>query len=79
MSVPMAPPAPGRFSTTNGWPSATCSFSATTRAAMSVACPGGQGTTTLMGRLGYACANAAVAARSDATNTRSLFKGFLLS
>src|SRR3954468_7300723 len=57
----MEPPAPGRLSATNGWPSCCCSFSATTRAAMSVACPGGHGTTTLTGRFGYPWAPAAAA------------------
>src|SRR6185295_9588700 len=41
---------------TKGWPSCSWSLAAMMRAAMSVACPGGHGTITLTGRLGYACA-----------------------
>jgi len=48
----MEPPAPALLSTMNGWPSAACRRSATTRAAISVACPGGQGTITFTGLLG---------------------------
>src|SRR5207237_6903179 len=76
----MAPPAPGRLSATNGWPSCCCSFSATTRAAMSVACPGGQGTTILTGRLGYACAHAAPATTKEIKHAVKRFiPGALLS
>src|SRR5256885_1648262 len=42
---------------TKGWPSCSCSFCAIMRAAMSVACPGGHGTTTLTARAGYGCAS----------------------
>ncbi len=38
-SVPMMPEAPGRFSTTPGWPSRGRSRSATSRAVMSLAPP----------------------------------------
>jgi hypothetical protein len=37
MSVPIEPPAPGLLSMTKGWPSDSCSFCDTTRAAISVA------------------------------------------
>src|SRR3954454_21797674 len=57
----MAPPAPGLFSITKGWFSDSWSFCATTRAAMSVACPGGHGTTTRTGRFGWRWAPAAAA------------------
>ena len=53
-SVPITPPAPARFSTTTVWPSAGCSFSAITRAMMSVVPPGGNGTTIRTGRFGHA-------------------------
>jgi hypothetical protein len=46
-AVPIEPPAPGRLSMTKGRPRDSCSFWETSRAAMSVACPGGQGTMTL--------------------------------
>ena len=45
----MLPPAPGRFSTTNGWPSVSVSFCAVARARMSVVPPAGNGTTTRTG------------------------------
>src|SRR5919197_1164204 len=54
---------------TNGWPSASCSFAATTRAAMSVAWPGVQGTITFTGWLGYDCASAALQASAQSTLT----------
>ena len=49
----MLPPAPGRFSTTTCWPSALVSWSAITRAKMSVDWPGGKGTTILIGLVGH--------------------------
>ena len=52
--IAMLPFAPGRFSTTTGWPSAACSPSWNSRAAKSVPPPGGFGTITVMGRLGKA-------------------------
>ena len=48
---PMLPPAPPRFSTTNGWPSPSCRPFATGRAAMSDGPPAGHGTTTVTGLL----------------------------
>jgi hypothetical protein len=50
--MPMMPPAPGRFSTTTGWPSASESFGATRRAGVSVAPPGENGTISRMVRFG---------------------------
>src|SRR5678815_108821 len=58
---------------TKGWPSDSCSFCATTRAAMSVAWPGGHGTTTRTGRVGYACAKAAPAVRRAIKNAMKRF------
>jgi len=43
-SVPMLPPAPGRFSTRNGCRHASVSFCATSRAMMSFGPPGANGT-----------------------------------
>jgi hypothetical protein len=48
----MVPPAPGRFSTMTGWPSAGESRSPTVRAMMSVALPAVKGTMILIGPLG---------------------------
>ena len=45
-SVPMAPPAPGRFSTTKGWPKTDWKWLATARAAMSGVVPPGKPTIT---------------------------------
>ena len=55
--VPRLPPAPGLLSTTTGWPSAAASGSATRRAMRSGELPGGNGTTSLIGRDGQACAS----------------------
>ena len=51
-SAPTLPPAPGRFSTTNGWPSARLSRSPTARASTSASPPGANGATMRTGRLG---------------------------
>src|SRR4051812_44856498 len=64
----MIPPAPGLFSTTNGWPSDFASWSATTRPRMSVAEPGVNGTMIFTGRAGY-CASAEPAARRAAARS----------
>src|SRR5579864_455496 len=56
--MPMVPPAPGRFSTITGWPSAGESLSLMVRAMMSVALPGVKGTMTLTVPEGYPCARA---------------------
>jgi len=55
-SVPMIVPAPGRFSVTIATPCARPTCSASSRATMSPAPPGGSGTTILM--LCVACAAA---------------------
>src|SRR5512143_891595 len=57
-SDPIAPPAPGRLSTTIDVPSASPSRCASVRATMSVAPLGGNGATSLIGFAGYDCANA---------------------
>src|SRR5258708_18678417 len=62
-SLERLPLEPGRFSTTTGCPSASPSRGETTRAIVSVAPPGGLGTSRRIGRVGY-CAHAA-AAHSD--------------
>src|SRR4029453_15103041 len=69
MSAPIVPPAPGRFSTTTCWPSALVSWSAMTRAKMSVDWPGGKGTTILIGLAGQVCASTPDA--TDAAPTAS--------
>ena len=51
-SVPMLPPAPGRFSITNGCLRLSDSLSAMTRATMSDGEPAVDGTTSLIGRFG---------------------------
>jgi len=51
-SVPMLPPAPVRFSTTNGCPMDSCSAAPSVRPTMSGVDPGGNGTTSLTGREG---------------------------
>jgi hypothetical protein len=52
MSTPRLPLAPGRFSTTNCWPSFTENFCAIRRLTMSVAEPAGNGTTMRTGLSG---------------------------
>src|SRR5262245_2435698 len=51
--------APGRFSTTTGWPRTSGSLDAIRRATMSVPPPGVNPTTSRIGRPGYGCASAA--------------------
>jgi hypothetical protein len=48
----MLPAAPGLFSTTTGWPKRTLSRSATMRVTVSLAPPGGNGTTMRIERSG---------------------------
>ncbi len=55
-ALPMAPPAPARFSTTTVTPRLFCSASAIGRAARSACPPGGNGTMSVMLPLGQACA-----------------------
>ncbi|MOA32516.1 hypothetical protein D3C78_1537420 [compost metagenome] len=68
-AMPMEPPAPARFSMTTVWPSRRCKGSCRERPAMSVAPPGGKGTTMRRG-LSWArdsagrAAEAAMAARA---------------
>src|SRR5262245_12425137 len=58
-SAPMFPPAPGRFSTTTGWPSVLASSSPTARARTSTSPPAGNGAIMRMGFVGQVCAAAA--------------------
>ena len=53
-AAPMLPPAPARFSTTNGVPWVSCIFCAKMRANMSVVPPAVNGTTTVTVRGGHA-------------------------
>jgi len=46
------PPAPALFSTTNGWPSASCRYCPTIRAAVSVWLPAANGVTMVTVRAG---------------------------
>src|SRR5947209_7854546 len=70
----MIPPAPGLFSTRNGWPSDLVSWSATTRPRMSVAEPGVNGTITFTAFAGY-CADAKQETKSKASaNARCIAK-----
>src|SRR5579859_7127577 len=65
----MLPPAPPRFSTTIGWPSAADSGSSTMRPRTSMVEPAPNGTTARIGFVGHCCAAAASgrqAARSAA-------------
>src|SRR5712692_11864072 len=59
-------PAPVTFSTTTGLPHASTNLSASSRAVMSGATPGGKPTTILMPCSGYPCANAGPAASNAA-------------
>jgi len=52
MPAAIDPPAPGRFSTSTGWPHCCESFSTTVRAVTSVALPGAIPTTTRTGLAG---------------------------
>src|SRR5262245_14297718 len=56
--MPILPPAPGRFSTTNCWPTRSDNHWPIRRAATSVVPAGANGTTMRTGRDGYACAQA---------------------
>jgi hypothetical protein len=64
-SVPIAPEAPGRFSTTNGWPNTELRWGAMTRAITSLLPPAPDATMILIGRAGQ------VSARAVATATRA--------
>src|SRR5260221_12713386 len=79
--APTMPAAPGRFSITIGWPSASPSAGATVRAVISTLPPGTKGTISRIGLLGKPCAPAAhapSAARALASLTRLLAVIFLL-
>src|SRR4249919_816755 len=77
----MLPPAPGRFSAITCWPSALVSWSAITRARMSVDWPGGKGTMMRIGLVGQACAKAlgasAAVAPSVSARRRLSIAGFV--
>src|SRR5258705_7936968 len=57
--TPSVPPAPARFSTTNGWPSCSDRRWVTVRAMMSVELPAVNGRTTVTRLVGHDCASAA--------------------
>src|SRR5512132_3683172 len=61
----MAPFAPGRFSTTPGWPKYSWNLEAIARPIMSDGPPATKGITTLIGLDGQACACAPPAANAD--------------
>src|SRR6202140_1484351 len=61
-SLATAPTAPGLFSMTTGWPHASLSFGAISRATMSTPPPGAKGTMTCTGRTGKSCACTCAAA-----------------
>ena len=62
-SVPICPPAPGRFSGTTTWPRRSVRRIPASRPTTSVACPGGQGMIMRICRLGQgACAAAGLVA-----------------
>src|SRR4029077_3133544 len=63
-SLATAPTAPGLFSMTTGWPQASLSFGAISRATMSTPPPGAKGTMTCTGRAGKSCACAGDAAQA---------------
>src|SRR2546427_4109414 len=76
------PLAPGRFSTSAGWPSRSAIFGPIRRDMMSVVLPGGNGTTILIGFEGQDCASAAAAnprANAASTTTRSCLTLALLN
>src|SRR6266849_3268233 len=77
-AVPRLPPAPGRFSTTTGWPSAGASFSESTRAIRSGELPAGKGTIMWTARDGQppapvaaGCADPPAAGCADAPAARA--------
>ena len=71
-SLPSTPVAPALLSITIGWPSVSDISCDRTRATASVGPPGGHGTTTRMGRLGYSAAAAGHSPRAESmTSTTS--------
>ena len=73
--MPVVPPAPATFSTTNCWPSALEKYSPVMRAITSVGPPAANGTMMVTGRVGYcwSAAKADDAAISAAANTSNVF------
>ena len=70
--MPSWPLAPGRFSTTTGWPSGPAIFCATSRAQMSEVEPAVKGTTNVIGFVGngvWACAPGAHSAGTMAASS----------
>src|SRR5688500_1052921 len=65
VSAPIAPPAPGRLSTTNCWPNDSVSFCPTSLAMMSFDAPGVNGTIQRTGRLGKPAALSAAHAAAE--------------
>src|SRR5262245_32432820 len=79
-SLAMAPPAPGRFSTTTCCPRRSASFSPSARETLSMPPPGGYPARNRMGFDGYDCAVAMKLAQSStvaATNLMSLHHNVL--
>src|SRR5690349_6878477 len=72
----MAPFAPGRFSTTPGWPSSSWNFDAMARPTMSDEPPATNGITTRIGLAGKVCAVAPKANRAAAAPARMRCMGF---
>src|SRR6516225_9663164 len=75
--VPMLPPAPDLFSTTNGTPNFACRCCCRMRASKSADPPAANGTTMVTGRCGQAscaCAGAASATTAATARTRRMFK-----
>src|SRR6218665_678250 len=68
-STPIEPPAPGRFSTTTGWPSLSLRILASSRELLSVMPPGVNGTTKLIGRVGQVCPAASAGAKAATTHS----------
>lgn len=65
IAVPVMPPAPGRLSTTSGWPMRGPISSARMRTEPLPAPPGANGTITVMGRVGHASCARAGTGQSD--------------
>src|SRR3990172_7218982 len=76
-SVPILPPAPVRFSTITGWPSASASLGARMRAVKSAMPPGGRVAIIRSGLVGQACAGAAVGKSADAAMAASTINDFI--
>src|SRR5687768_14170635 len=72
--MPMRPPAPSRFSTTTGCPSASPRRALNMRLMVSTELPGAFGTSMRTGRLGYSCANVAEANASSKPNKSLMTK-----